>query len=288
MLAISFENDFGRLWLSGSGGLPLRLLAAEGLGLGGKECNVTSYAGQSGQVLLSEKDAARVITLSFDVSAVGGHLREELSRMMRILYHAGRLTVVSGNRRRVIGCRCTAFEEPERHGRELAALVVQFTCDMPYFTDEVPQSVNLFLRSDKVRSSFTLPCVFTERTNRLLVTNRGDVCAEPVFMVHHAAQDEASALDEAIGLELINHTTGQRILVEHGTVPDETVTIDIAERQITSDIDGDITHTLSQDSYLSDFWLDVGVNDVEAVNYNTAARIGVVMRYDNRYVEAIW
>ena len=86
---------------------------------------------------------------------------------------------------------------------------------------------------------------------------------------------------------MINHTTGQQLVLERAAAAGEVVTIDIPNRQIVSSLDGDVTSVISQDTYLSDFWLDVGVNDVEAVSYATGERIGVVMTYYNQYVEAI-
>lgn len=286
MLEASFENELGRVRLSGEGSR-FRILQMEGLGPPGKEFNVAGYAGQPGQVLFSEKDLARVITVSGDLIAHEG-LRDEMARMFRIFYRPGRLTVGAGNKMRSVSCRCTAIEEPERHGRSIAKLVVQFTCDNPYFTDEYAQKVNLFSREDLITSTFTLPCVFTRRTNRLLVVNAGDVRAEPVFTIYNDNRAAAAATaDTEAGVAMINHTTGQQLVLERAAAPGEVVTIDIPNRQIVSSLDGDVTSVISQDTYLSDFWLDVGVNDVEAVSYATGERIGVVMTYYNQYVEAI-
>lgn len=287
MFEARYENEYGLLRFSGGGGSCFRTLQIDGLGLPELECNVTGYAGQPGQVLISSKDSARVITLSGDVTAPEG-LRQELSRMMRILYHPGRLTISSGSRSRAINCRCTAANETERQGLGIAVLVLQFTCDNPYFTDETPRRVNLFYRRDMVQSTFALPCVFTERVHRLTVINAGDVRAEPVFTVYNDFQaSETAFLSLDYGLEIMNHTTGRKIALLRETLPGEVITIDLPNRRITSDIAGDITYSISQDTFLSDFYLETGANDVETVNYSPGENIGVVMRYDNQYAEAM-
>ena len=287
MFEARYENERGLIRFSGGSGSIFRTLKIAGLGPPAKEFNVTGYAGQPGQTLISEKDLARTITLSGDVT-VPDVIHQELSRMMRILYFPGKLTIASGNRKRSINCRCTTFDEPERHGRNIASLVLQFTCDHPYFTDEEPRTVNLFHRKDLIQSSFTLPCVFTERIHRQEVDNAGDFRAEPVITIYNEYQPAGiSLLSLDYGVEIINHTTGQKILLERETVPGEVVIIDIPKRRITSNLAGDITASISQDTFLSDFWLETGRNDVESINYSLGENICVVMQYDNQYIEAV-
>ena len=287
MFAARYENELGMIQFSGGGDSIFRTFKVVGLGPPSKESNVTGYAGQPGQFLLSEKDLPRTITLSGDVTAPA-MVHQELSRMIRILYHPGRLTIASGSRIRSINCRCTAFDDPEYHGRNIASLVLQFTCDNPYFTDEKLRRVDLFYRKDLVQSSFTLPCIFTERIHRLEVINAGDVQSEPIIKVYNDYQKSGVSLfSKDYGVEIINHTKGQKILLEREIISGETITIDIPNRRITSDVAGDITASISLNSFLSDFWLAVGKNDIEVVNYSTGENIGVVMTYDNQYIEAV-
>ena len=108
---------------------------------------------------------------------------------------------------------------------------------------------------------------------------------EPVFTVYNSG---VSTFAESYGIEIENHTTGQSLLIERHTQSGEAITIDIPARKITSSIAGDITASISQDTYLSDFWLAEGANDIEAVNYNAGEDISVVMEYDNKYIEAVY
>lgn len=285
MFEARFENEYGLIRFGGASGPVFRTIEISGLGPPKKEFNVTGYVNQPGQELISEKDTARTITLAGDIISPGT-LQQEASRMIKILYHPGRFTILSGNRKRSIGCRCTDFDDLERHGKDIASMVIQFTCDNPYFTDETRQSVELFQRKNLIKTQFTLPCMFSSRTNRLDIINSGDVRAEPVFTIYNSGNVQAFA--ESYGIELANHTTGQSILIERHTTNGEVITVDIPNRKITSSIEGDITSSISQDTYLSNFWLEEGANDVEAVNYNAGEDISVVMTYDNQYIEAVF
>lgn len=282
-LEIHFENALGMIRFRGAGAAGVRLLAVSGLGLVQKEFRVTGYAGQAGQDLLSEKDLARTITLSCDFQSDAVH--QELSRIMKILYRSGMLTVFSGNQKRSIACRCSDLDEPVYYGKNIVKFVVQFTCDNPYFTDGSPQKIDLLQRKSLLKTTFTLPCKFSQRTSRLVVVNNGDVPSEPVFSIYNSGKSSASS--ESYGIEIENHTTGQNILLERQTASGEVITVDIPNRKITSSMHGDVTYSISQDTFLSNFALSPGANDIEAVNYNAGEDISVVLRYYNLYTEAV-
>lgn len=284
MYEARFENEHGLIRFGGGKGPIFHTTEIVGLGPPKKEFNVTGYINQAGQELISQKDMARVITISGDI--ISKNVQQEMSRIMKILYHPGILTVLYGNRKRSIKCRCTEIDDAEHHGRQIASTVIQFTCDNPYFTDDTRQKVNLFYRENLIQSTFTLPCAFSIRTNRVNAVNAGDVQAEPVFTIYNSGA--SVTLGDTYGIELVNHTTDQSILIERLFTDGETVVVNIPERIITSSTAGDITSSISQNSYLSNFWLLEGVNDVEVINHNVGDEISVVMEYDNQYIEAVF
>jgi len=281
-----FKNDLGELALH-AGPYPstgIFIKSMQGLGFVATEDAVVSYVNQPGQVVVSQKDPARVITLSCDI--VGrDNSAELLRRMIRILRKEGRLTVCDGVVRRAIRCRCTHVEEPERKSRHIFSTVLQFTCDCPYFTDAKERQVTLFERRDLVQGSFTLPCVFTERVHRCIVYNQGDFRAEPVFRLYNTKT--AETVESAADILFVNHTTGQKIVLTHLMTEGEVVTVDIPNRKVESSVCGNLISFLSQDSYLSDFWLEQGVNDLEIINHNTETNTSVLLCYDNQYIEAV-
>ncbi|MBE7034818.1 MAG: hypothetical protein E7402_01665 [Ruminococcaceae bacterium] len=287
MFEAKFENERGQIFFGGGRNPWFNTTKIEGLSLPEREFVVTGYAGQAGQILLSERDMARTITIAGDMIDKES-VRSELTRMMQILYIPGRMTIASDGRKRVISCRCNHVSEPERKGTKAVSMVLQFTCDQPYFQDESPCEFTLFSRRDLVQSSFTLPCLFTKRTNRVSVVNQGDIQTEPILTVYHDSRERPMTLEtDESGLEIINHTTGQRIILERETVLGEVVTIDIPNRRITSSVLGDITHMISQDTFLSRFFLAVGSNDMEVINHRHGEGIATMMRYENRYIEAV-
>lgn len=290
MFDVIYENEKGRLHFTGGGRRhrerELLLKAVAGLGLPNKEYNVTGFAGQAGQELIAEKDMARVITLSFDLCARGG-LQQALRHVLEVLYAPGVLTVASRGMQRKIACRCSGVEEPERHSEGIWGMVVQFTCDIPYFTGSETEQKTLFSREDLVSGSFTLPCVFTERISRRTVVNHGDVPSEPVITLHNTSAESAAALSEDYGIFIQNHSTGQHLLLLCRTSPGEVIRVDIPGRQIVSSLSGDITACISRDTFLSNFQLVPGENDLEVTNYNTEEALSVVLSYENLYVEAV-
>lgn len=285
---MTFENAYGSIEFGGGDAPVYRTTEVTGLGPPQKEFNVVSYAGQAGQETIAEKDLPRVITLGGDLCRTEG-VQEELSRMARVLYHPGELKIHSGSKKRKIACRCTAFDDPERRGPNVARFVVQFTADNPFFTDFEPREIPVFQRELLLEGSFTLPCMFSKRTSRQNIFNMGDVKTEPIFTIYSLDSDaETSAIDGETGIVVTNHTTGQHIQLECSTTPGEVITIDIPNRRVESSKNPDIITTLTGDSFLSNFWLAEGGNDVEVISYNTGETISVICRYDNQYVEAVY
>jgi len=275
-----YENEWGRLTIAKEFGLHVKEIS--GLGVPKQESSVISYVNQPGQLFISKRDTARVITVSCDV--LSG--KEGLKRLLKIMHHPGKMTIVSDGQARSIFCRCTTIDEPIKRGSFIRSVVLQFTCDNPYFTDKSPFAATLFLREDIICDTFMLPCMFSKRVSRRLIHNHGDLRAEPVFKVCNRSKSETEALEKG-GVELINHTTGQRILLECTTDLGETITIDIKNRSVASNVKGNLATILSQNSFLSDFWLEPGVNDLEAINYNPGEIIDVVLSFDNQYLEAV-
>ena len=94
--------------------------------------------------------------------------------------------------------------------------------------------------------------------------------------------------DATQGIKIKNHTTGQHMKLDYVPVAEEVITVDIPNRKVTSSINGSILTAISRKTFLSDFWLAEGVNDIEVTNYNAGAAISAVCRYDNQYVEAVY
>ena len=291
MVELFFENELGTIHFEGKRQSIRKnsviIKAVTGLGLPEREYKLANYINCPGQELISSRDLARIITVSVDICSEK-NARTQLCRMMEILYQPGFLKLFSRSLHRKIFCRCTEISEPEKHGQNIVSLILQFTCDSPYFTDAEAQEAVLFKRTDLICKEFQLPCVFTKKTNRSLVCNRGGVPSEPVITISYIERI-TSLVDqpEDYGILIMNHSSGQKIRLFYDGEPGETVVLNIPGRSIISNGTKDITSTLSSDSVLSNFCLKPGDNDIEIINFSIAKDVVVTMNYDNQYVEAV-
>lgn len=128
---------------------------------------------------------------------------------------------------------------------------------------------------------------FTHRYTDAHIYNSGDNRAEPIFYISNSPVDGIALLDDEIGILITNETTGQHIKLDTTTQDGEIITVDIPHRKITSSTRGNIINTMSLDTFLDDFWLDIGDNRIVVTNYNTTEQISVVCTYKNQYIEAV-
>lgn len=291
LFEMRFENNRGTIVFGDGKDGKIRTISALGLALPSYESNTIQNIDGRGQRTISRKMLARTITISADVI---GDSQYMLSRMARILGEDGQLTVRFGNKKRKIKCYCASFSDPERICPGVASVVVQFTCDDPAFADIADTNISVFRRQDMIYGEYTLPMVFTIRTNDADILVAGDIETEPVFTIYNTNSDEVSLQDTEYGIEIRNETTGKFIKLNYHTTDGETITIDIPNAEITSSVQtednnyGNLLNFLSNDTYLTDFNLIPGVNHIVATNYNIGESISVVCTYNNRYGEAIY
>ncbi len=285
MLSVMYQNKLSTLVFHGAPGQELVLKSVVGLGLPPYESQVASFAGRSGQHFLGGRDLPRVIGLSFDLWAKE-NLAQRLSQVLTILHEPGELSLSTEAGCRRIACRCTNVEEPERKSREIYSVVVEFTCDEPYFCEKDGASEQLYHRVDLVCGAMELPQVFTESSSRKNVMNEGHVPTEPVISVSVAPIN----LPQALGAEditIVNHTTGKSLVLDYALLAGEVILIDIPGRKIESSLFGDITDKISETSFLSDFALALGENDLEVICDMSAEGLSVVANFDILYLEAV-
>lgn len=287
-----FENERGTVVFGDGKGTGMRTKTVTGLSFPSYESNTIPNIDGRGQRTVSRKMLARTITIGADVL---GDSQYMLSRIARILGAEGELRVRFGNKKRKIRCFCNSFSEPERICNGVAGIVVQFTCDDPAFADSEDTNISVFQREDKISGQYTLPMVFTIRTNDADIFVAGDMETEPVFTIYNSVNSNNVLIQDAeYGIELKNDTTGKSIKLDYHTTSGETITIDIPNASVTSNIQteennyGNLLCFLSDDTYLTDFQLIPGVNHITATNYNIGESISVVCTYSNRYGEAIY
>jgi len=279
-MRIIYKNELGAVTLCGGGEGDWRITAVHGLGLAPKAYTVVRYAGADGGDTIGEVVNVRTITVSGDVRSAAVR-RRELSRAARVFNKKGVLTVISGNVRRRIDCRATRFEAEDKNAAA-APFVLQFSADDPAFSDIEASVVPIFRRENLIASPFTLPKMFSRRTTEADVINLGDMPCEPVLTIYGARQSGATLAGGDEYIAIANAANSQEIRLSTGVLAEETIAIDIPKRRITSDVRGDLMAYLDGGSYLSDFWLEPGVNHISA--HSSDANAVMVCEFMGRYV----
>lgn len=312
MLHITYQNDIGKLdFKGGKGHNSWRILEIEGLGLTSKSFETAQYPATIGQRTLSETIGARTISIQCDVNSIASHYgntssnRWEISKALKILNEPGTLLISDGTRIRKINARCVEAVQGERHGGYVV-FAMQFVCDYPYFEDKEINKVPLFqvehllgsttrwylkdgqLTKDAVeRGTFLLPCMFTRYTSKASVVNIGDADTEPIIKIRLNGGTYNGTEGTPGTLIISNKSTKQKIELNLEDVESTTeVIVDIPNRKIYSQDNKNLIHHLAPTSFLSDFWLKKGQNEICIDNYISESSV-VACEFSNKYIEAV-
>lgn len=277
-MEIVIQNRNGRIELGGGEHPSANLVAIEGVGLPARSPETIKYSGQAGYKILNVTDMERTITMSLDFKG----MPFDVMKAYNVLQEECELLFFLGDCRRKIKGICITPPEPEKIiYQRMYKLVLQFVCESPYFEDFCANNISLSTRTDMFPTSFeggkgyiTLPAVATERTATISLKNKGDMDVYPVVTI---TADEAAET-----LVVSNITSGKSITLNKPIAEGETVIFDVANREITSDIDGNCLNYLSDDTILSEFMLHKGNNEVIVTNGNLNALTGNIS-YKNQY-----
>lgn len=286
-MKVSLKNDFGE-FVIGENGIA-KLISIDGIGLPQKEVQTVTYAGQAGQKTLSMRDMPRTITITVDFYGDS----DTVLRLYKMIYYKVDITIISGGIRRKISGICTNPQDAESIVyQKMYKTALQFVCDDPYFHDLSETKFDLSQRTDKFPNLFengkyyiTLPAVATERKNTTVVLNKSAVLVYPIIEIYNNTADPIT--DTASGIIITNETTGAKITIDRNMKPNEKISADLPNRSIKSNIDGDITMHISDDTVLSNFFLEVGNNEIKVENKNTKQETVSVIRFNNCYEAAV-
>lgn len=224
----------------------------------------------------------RAMTVKFELYHGGDlySLQQKKARMMHVLYRPGRLSLQRFHTKRCIDVQQVTVEPGDRN--ELwQDFVVQFTADSPFFHDEADREVPVYREEDHLSGAFQLPMVFTSRYNDCDVLVEGHEAVQPVFRLHGGE----GAQGGSAGVRITNQTTGGTVLIHHAPQAGEVVTVDVAQGDLLSTLDGDIIASLDLDSYLSELRLRPGHNRLVVENYCTDDAFTAFCVFNNNYVE---
>lgn len=271
-----FKNDMGILHMGR--GRDIQITDISGLALPKKIRNTASYAGITGNVLLSETVGARTITISGDIK-ISDTSDMLISRMLRILDKAGTLYIQNG-KKRCIQCSLSdiEFSKPSRVYREF---VIQLTADYPYFMDNDYKRTAMFSRVKNITDPFTLSRIFSKRVNEAVIHNSGDIRVFPVITITFSSDSLSGA-----SILIKNTASDKSFSIIYSAKKDESITIDAQNRVIQSNFSGDITRCISDSSYLSDLYLEPGENKLSIILTDCGNAFSECA-YKNNYIENI-
>lgn len=165
--------------------------------------------------------------------------------------------------------------------------VCYFTAYGFYWESAKENKEHILKTTNNLVFPFTFPGYFGYTVTRQNISNEGDAPAPCVITIEGTAAGGVSTFALTEGLEIINHTTGEHILIAYDIADTERIVIDTGVPSIISSVSGNILHKLSfadDDTYTTEFFqLVPGQNDIECVNYNPANRITANIRYRDRY-----
>lgn len=280
-MEIQFKNDSGTVRFLGYGRGDWRLIDVTGLGIAPRSFETVSYSNEAGQKTLSITPGARTITVSAEVNAGSRNARAAaISRAMKILSKPGELTVRTF-RERCAKCYLGDMQEGERSGN-FRRYALQFICDSPYFTDVYDTVVPMYERTDLLCDNFVIGSgsgrVLTKRISGGRIINDGDEICEGVLTLAAGGAGEADAV-------IANSAAGGAIRLRVGA--GHTYKIDLEERTITDEEGRSALDILSDESYLSDFYIAVGENEVKFTHSGgDGFSLTAQYTYRRRYTEA--
>lgn len=269
-----YENQFGTVKMSGDGKNGFSVIDIDGNELLGKERTVVHFNNKDGFDETTAFFGQRIITVSGDITTQNSHL---LKNAFKVFSKPGTLKInTSENSYQIFVNDCT-FKTLSKNAM-YKTFCVQMTCDFPHFTDCSDRTEGVYKRLDLITSETTLPATFTERVVGGIVTNSGDITAEPKIIIKCL-----TSLPDGGDITIENKTTGKKIVINHKVEDGEIITIDIPNRQILSNISGDITNQLSLDTYLCDMYLECGENSIDVSLPNGNRNCEANIKYRNLY-----
>lgn len=286
-MRIVIKNEYGEFEIGETAGA--KLLEITGIGIPGKEAEKITFATQPGTVTKSVRDTERTISLSIDFL---GNPRQ-VEKLYKIIYHPVEIWFYLGYcNRKIKGRLIEATDITNIIYRRWQAVVLQFICDDPYFHDLYDTKEGISTITDQLPNLeeggtwlVELPAVATVSSARKVIRNESSIRLYSRFYIKNMSQ--ISALTNEHGIVITNHTTDKKIALYYEITGDDIVTVDVERRRITNSKGENITNNISDDTVLSDFYLEIGDNDISAATLNGDDVLVVDIEYNNNYIAVV-
>ena len=279
-MTFTFYNDIGNFKLFGSGADGFRVCAVSGLEPVELTRSVETYIGEDGCIENSSQYVQRIITISGDVR-MDDNAKNAIRHAMRVLSKKCTLVIETDDTKRCINVNATTFTLGKKYSK-YQTFVIQSVCDYPHFTDEEASDGVLFKREKLLCAKTILPSVLSKRISSCTINNIGDLRVYPVITI---IKNDDSAGESDILLK--NETIGKQIIINKSMIKGEEIVVDIKNRKITSNIDGNILGALDLYCSLSDFICEPGENEISVSMGGDQTGIQILISHYNEYLEAI-
>lgn len=274
-MRLVYENERGKITMYGGGKRGFNIISISGLSLPESNVNTVRYPNIAGQTVTNSTPMERYITISGDVYDDNS---KNITNASKVFSMPGIMYITTYGKTKKIHCRTVSFDIGNKKGSYIP-FTVQFCADNPYFQDIYETKVYISKREGKLSSPFVLGCLFSERLIKSNVVNSGDVAIEPVFEI---SSKKARLCPE--GITIKNTTNGASITLVTDILADEKITVDVKNREIKSNLRGNILFCLKTDTSISRFSLDPGVSMVEISAPGSSGELLSVCRYNSNYV----
>ncbi len=283
---VEISNKFGKLEMGTN--TPVQLTEILGIGLPSKSVTNVQFRGAPGVHQTSIRDNARVITIKGEFYG----RREDVKRFFRVLYHECTIKFMFGDDRRQITGKCMNPDDFVNVGGGIKSFVIQFECDFPYFEDFFTTNIAILTRRNHFPNLYEngewyiqLDAVATTRHSEADITNFGDVEIYPIIKISNAREISLFGNES---IDIYNETTDVHIKLNYTIALDELITIDLPNREIISNINGDITNYISDDTELSAFKLALGTNHISVATGTDTTALTCAVEYKNNYVGTVF
>lgn len=284
-MRLIIQNEYGKFEIGGFNHPIARLQQCNGLGTIKKKINSVNFVGQIGSTVQSIEINERTITLKFDFYGDA----KKVEDLYKILSESVELVFVTDRyRRKIKGYVIVDIQTSNIIYGAWQDVIIQFFCPYPYFNDlediilPVSRITNKFPNLQESDGWYIqLPAVATEQNSSSIITNYGDTILYPIFII--------KGMDDVVCDSIIikNKTTDKQIVINRNIAKNEEIIIDLPNRKIKSSVSGDITKYISDDTILSDFFLNVGDNEIEVTSSNALKTIIANIQYNNNYVSVV-
>ncbi len=277
-MKLIFKNSLGEKTLSGTGENGIGITDVKGLGVPSYERQCYTSYDFDGAIESARRIPQRNITISGDIRGTNEDVRD----FLKLLSEPFSLTVETDSFKRSITVS-GATAQTAKVSKNITKFALSLVCDDPYFYDNEDTKVPLFVREELLTRETVLPAMFSKRTASASLNVTSDRIIEPEIII----TGKKSESEEDGRIVILNKLTGREFTLLYTPEENEIITVDVKNRKITSDKNGNILSCITKDSFMSD--LEIGKSGAvfELAGYGSATNISAYIIYKNCYLEAI-